>query len=384
MYNFETYIFTFGVKMDSRKRVMALGFCAFAFTAFSSMNAFAEVKTITDVIGREVKVDLPAKRVVLGFYFEDYMAVGTEKAFDSVVGLSREAWEGWVPANWEMHTRHRPSLKTIPDVGEVEAQTFSIEKVLSLKPDLVVLADWQYKALGQDVGRLEKEGIPVVVVDYNEQTVARHTASTRLIGTLTGQEKRAGELADFYASALKEVADGVAAANKPKPKVYVEFGNKGPGEYSFTYGKNMWGTMITAAGGDNIAAPFVEWWGVMNPEQVLASKPDAIFISGRENNKAASALPMGQGVKAQEAQTKLEAFATRPGWNALPAIQNHQLFGVYQGASRTLSDFAMVQYIAKALYPQQFATMNPVANYLGYYEKYLPVKPQGTFAIAVK
>lgn len=40
----------------------------------ASLSAQAEVKTITDVIGREVKVELPAKRVVLGFYFEDYLA----------------------------------------------------------------------------------------------------------------------------------------------------------------------------------------------------------------------------------------------------------------------------------------------------------------------
>jgi len=43
-----------------------------------------------------------------------------------------------------------------------------------------------------------------------------------------------------------------------------------------------------------------------------------------------------------------------------------------------------VQYIAKALYPQQFTAMDPVANYLDYYQKYLPVTPKGTFAIAVK
>lgn len=61
----------------------------------------AEPRTFTDVIGREVTADLPAKRVVLGFYFEDYMAIGGEKAFDHVVGLSREAWVGKVPANWK-------------------------------------------------------------------------------------------------------------------------------------------------------------------------------------------------------------------------------------------------------------------------------------------
>ena len=199
-----------------------------------STTTWAEEKTITDVTGREVKVDLPAKRVVLGFYFEDYMAVGGENAFDQVVGISREAWEGWVPANWNMHTAHRASLKDIADVGEVEAQTFSVEKLLSLNPDLVILADWQYKALGLDADRIEEEGIPVVVVDYNAQTVDRHVASTLVLGTLTGEETRAREIADFYSDALKGVADRVAKAGAAKPKVYVEFGNKGPAEYSFT------------------------------------------------------------------------------------------------------------------------------------------------------
>ena len=132
--------------------------------ALFSTTTWAEEKTITDVIGREVKVDLPAKRVVLGFYFEDYMAVGGENAFDQVVGISREAWEGWVPANWNMHTAHRASLKDIADVGEVEAQTFSVEKLLSLNPDLVILADWQYKALGLDADRIEEEGLSQIFV----------------------------------------------------------------------------------------------------------------------------------------------------------------------------------------------------------------------------
>ncbi len=366
------------------RRIAAASLIAPFLALAATTLAAAEPRSVTDVIGREVKVDLPAQRVVLGFYFEDYMAVGGEKAFDRVVGLSREAWEGWVPANWAMHTAHRPSLTDIADVGEVEAQTFSVEKVLALKPDLLVLADWQYKALGLDADRIEENGIPIVVVDYNAQTVERHAASTRLLGTLTGEEARAGEIASFYEGALKDVADRVAKSGLLKPKVYVEFGNKGPAEYSFTYGKNMWGAMATAGGGDNIAAPFVEWWGPINPEQVLASKPDAIFLSGRENNKNPAALPMGQGVEPAVAREKLKAFESRPGWAQLPAVKNGQLFGVYQGASRTNSDFAMVQFIAKQLYPAAFADVDPVANYLGYYAKYLPVVPKGTFAIDVK
>ena len=121
--------------------------------ALSMGAAQAAQKEVTDVQGRKVKIESPAKRVLLGFYFEDYMAVGTEKAFDKVVGISREAWEGWRPANWALHTAHRPSLKDLPDVGEVEVQSFSVEKTLALRPDVIVLAKWQYLGLGPDVDR---------------------------------------------------------------------------------------------------------------------------------------------------------------------------------------------------------------------------------------
>lgn len=348
-----------------------------------SSAALAEVKTITDVIGREVKVDLPAKRVLLGFYFEDYMAIGGEKAFDKVVGISREAWEGWIPANWDMHIKHRPSLKDIPDVGEVEVQNFSVEKVLSLKPDVVILADWQYKALGLDADRIEEAGIPVVVVDYNAQTVERHVASTLVLGEIVGEEARAKEIADFYKGSLDDVAARVAKANAAKPRVYTEFGNKGPGEYSFTYGKNMWGAMATAAGGDNIAAPFVEWFGPINPEQVLTSKPEAIFLSGNERRKIPSSILMGQGIEEGEARDRLKGFLARDGWSELPAVKNNKVYAVYQGASRTLSDFALVQFMAKQLYPEQFSDVDPNANYIDYYKKYLPVTPKGTFMIGL-
>ncbi len=340
-------------------------------------------ETVKDVLGREVTLDLPAERVVLGFYAEDYMAIGTEAAFDQVVGFSRDTWESWRPSSWALFTDYRPSLKTIPDVGEVEAQTFSIEKVLALKPDVVVLADWQYKGLGLDADRIEDAGIPIVVLDYNAQTLERHLTSTYLIGQLTGQQKRAEEIADLYESSIKEIQSRVTNADLPKPRIYIEFGRQGPEEYSFTYGKNMWGAMATLAGGDNIAAPFVEWWGPMNPEQVLASKPEVVVISGTEFGKSDSALLMGQGVERSLAKDRLAGFAKRAGWSQLPAIKDQRLVGVYQGASRTILDFAMVQYLAKALYPELFKELDPEQNYLDFYAKYLPVQPEGTFAVDI-
>ena len=50
--------------------------------------ANADPVKVKDILDREVTVDLPAKRVVLGFYYQDYMAVGGDKALDNVVGFS--------------------------------------------------------------------------------------------------------------------------------------------------------------------------------------------------------------------------------------------------------------------------------------------------------
>ncbi|GAB3488371.1 ABC transporter substrate-binding protein [Marinomonas epiphytica] len=348
-----------------------------------ALPSYAHEVTLTDVLGREVNVEVPAKRVVLGFYAEDYMAIGTEQAFDHVVGISKDPWQAWRPASWNLYTNYRPSLKNIPDVGDVESQTFSVEKVLNLNPSVVLLADWQYKGLGMDADVLEDAGIAIVVVDYNAQTLERHLQSTKLIGELTGQVERANTIAKEYEEAVMYIRDSITKANLPKPRAYVEFGNQGPSEYSFTYGKNMWGAMVTSAGGDNIAAPFIEWWGPINPEQVLASNPQVIFISGTETGKKSDAMIMGQGVNRQDAIARLKGFAKRAGWDELEAVQNDRVFGIYQGASRSILDVSMFQYVAKAMYPNLFKDLQPEQNYLNFYHKYLPVTPKGTFAVKI-
>lgn len=357
--------------------------CLVGLTVGLIQTAQAAPEVIKDVLGRSVRVDLPAKRVLLGFYFEDYMAIGGEKAFDKVAGLSREAWEGWRPANWTLFAAHRPSLKELPDVGEVEAQTFSVEKVLALKPDVLVLAEWQYKGLGADVKRMEDAGVPVVVVDYNLELPANHYASTLLLGKIAGEEKRAQKIADEYKAAIDQVQSRIASAKQPKPRFYVEFGNKGPAEYSFSYGKGMWDPLGALAGGENIAATFVEWYGPMNPEKVLAAQPEVVFIAGTESTKNPSSMLMGQGVEPAQAQQRLQGFAQRPGWSELPAVKNKRLYALYQGASRSVLDYTMVQFMAKALYPTLFKDIDPQANYLAFYRRYLPVQAKGSFALGM-
>ncbi|NVJ56731.1 MAG: ABC transporter substrate-binding protein, partial [Vibrionaceae bacterium] len=278
-----------------------------------SASAFAEITTVTDVLGREVTFDAPAKRAIVGFYPEDYMAIGTEAAYDNVVGMSKYIWQAR-SANWELYVKHRPSLDKIPEIGRVDTNTFSAEKVISLNPDVLMLADWQYKGLGSEIERIEDAGIPVVVVDYNAQTLERHLKSTQLIGVITGQEERAAKIANEYQQNLEMISQRLESAKLEKPKIYTEYGSAGVNEVGYTFGKNMWGAIATMAGGDNISAPFVEWWGKLNPEQIIVANPDVIVMTGYESGSSDDAMVMGQGVDEELAKQRLAGFKQRIGW----------------------------------------------------------------------
>lgn len=260
--------------------------------------------------------------------------------------------------------------------------TFSLEKTLAMKPDVVVLAKWQYDTLKAEIPRFEAANIPVVVVDYNDQSVANHTNSTKIFGQIAGTEQRANQAAQEYADGIADIQKRVEAAGTAKPKIYIEFSDKGPQEHSFTFGKNMWGAIADTVGGENISKPFVENWGPINPEQLLVNKPDVIIISGTEvGMKQTDAMAMGIDISADEAQRRLKGFTTRNGWENLPAVKNNRVYGIYHTASRSLSDLASAQFMAKTLYPEAFKDVDPEKNYTEFHEKYLPVKPSGTFFI---
>lgn len=337
--------------------------------------------TVTDTMDRTVQVPDNVSRVLLGFYFEDFYAIGGLNAYDKVVAISRPAWEGWRNSQWKTYSAVNLALGSLMDIGKVDAGTFALEKAVAAKPDVAILAAWQYRAMGDVVGKLEAAGIPVVVADYNAQTVEKHVASTLLIGKVIGAEERAQELADNYVAAVADVQARVAKAQGPKPKVYIELGSKGAGEYGNSYGDRMWGGVIAMAGGDNIAAGVVENWGPLNPEYVITSDPEVIFIAGSYWMKRENAVLMGFGVDPAQTRERLLPFTERPGWPGMTGVENGQVYAVYHGGARTLYDYTFLQYMAKAMYPDAFADVDPVANHKAYYAKYLPIEAEGTFML---
>lgn len=355
------------------------GSALLALTVLAPLPSYAETRSVTDIRGRSVDIPVKPERILLGFYFEDFFAIGGPDAYDRVVAISRGAWHDWRNLQWKAYTATTPRIETLIDVGEVDAGTFAIEAAIAARPDVAIIADWQFFALGDAVDKLEAAGIPVVVTDYNAQTVEKHVASTLLIGKILGAEDRAQTLADEYAAAVADVKARIARAGLPARKVYVELGNRGPAEHGNTYAGHMWGAIIDMVGATNIANGQVGKWAPLSPEFVLAQDPDVIFIAGSGWVGRDTAVLMGPGIDAAITHKRLQPYLLRPGWADLKAVADGEVHALYHGGARTLYDYAYLQYIAKVLYPQVFADIDPQATLSRFFETYLPIEARGTY-----
>ncbi len=366
-------------------RTLMRGLSAAIAAATFVMPVWANNIPVTDTLGREVMIPHAPERILLGFYFEDFYAVGGPDAYDRVVAISKDTWFGWRNLQWKAYAAVTPRLETLADVGEIDSGTFSLEAAIAANPDVAVLAAWQYNALGADADRLEAARIPIVVLDYNAQTVEKHVVSTLALGVILGAKDRAQQLADEYASAIANIDARIAnVPQNERPKVYVELGRKGAAEVDNSYAGTMWGAVVNQVGGQNIADGQISKWGPLNPEYVLAQNPQAIFLAGSGWVGRDAAVLMGPGIDTKLTHERMKPYLGRSGWNDLDAVKNGNVYAIYHGGSRTLYDYTFQQFIAKALYPDLFKDVDPQANLDRFFKTYLPVPFTGTYMTRLK
>ncbi len=357
---------------------------ALAAFSLSVTNVNANID-FTDVVGRDISLEKPAERIFLGFYFEDYLAIAGPDAYDKVAIFPKASWRDYRQSQWDTYTKIIPRLDKIEDSGSIYTGTFDFEKLLAVKPDVALMAAWQYKSLGDKVKLLEQSGIKVVVVDFNAQTVEKHLASTRVIGKVMGTQQRAERIAKEYEATVTNVQDRVSTYLKSNParRVYVEIGTGGADEYGKSYTTSMWGNLLTLAGANNIATGKFKGSAHLTPEYVLSQDPEVIFVSGAHWSKHSDSALLGFGTTEKEAQSRYRPYLNRQGWSRLSAVKNQQVFGMYHSGTRTIYDHVFLQYLAKSIYPQAFQDIDPKKNHQAFFENYMPQALNGTFMIRV-
>ncbi|UTV30506.1 ABC transporter substrate-binding protein [Photobacterium atrarenae] len=354
-------------------------------TLGGGLPAWANIH-IHDVLGRNITLEKPAERLFLGFYFEDFLAIAGPRAYKKVAIFPRHSWQDYRQSQWETYRQLIPELETIVDSGSIYTGTFDLEKLLTTQPDVALLAAWQFNALGEKVALLEKTGIKVVVVDFNAQTLEKHLLSARVIGQVMGTEARAEAIATDYEQTVKEVQRRVAAylSDHSPRRVYVEIGTGGAREYGKSYANAMWGNLLNLAGADNIANGKIQGSAHLTPEYVLSQDPEVIFISGAHWAKHSDSALLGYGTSPEAAQARYQPYLRRAGWPQLTAVKSGRVYGMYHAGTRTIYDHVFLAFLAKAIYPEAFKDVDPVAHHQAFFEHYMPQKLSGTFMIKVE
>ncbi|HLC23902.1 MAG TPA: ABC transporter substrate-binding protein, partial [Dehalococcoidia bacterium] len=210
----------------------------------------------TDDMGRSVVIDAVPQRIV------SLAPSNTEVLFalglgDKVVGV-------------DSFSDYPEAAKAIEKVGGF-ADT-DIEKVVSLRPDLVVAANIHQK---QIIPALEKLGIKVVGLDAKDLDGV--LADVKLLGDITGESKRAGQLVDTLRKRIKAVSDKTKElSDLQRPRVLFVVWH----DPIWAAGKQtLADDMIIKAGGVNIASGLTDYQTI-SLEKIVESDPQVIVAFG--------------------------------------------------------------------------------------------------------
>ena len=169
---------------------------------------------------------------------------GGAKSLDKIVGMTQDGWEHTRLGEYRVFTKAFPQIKDIPSIGGYHDNILNSERILALKPDVLLINRSQYADNSQRVEVFERAGIRVVVLDYHSMKPENHAKSTEIVGRLLGREDVAAAQAMRYKEVLAEIDRRISAlpGEKKHRRVYVECGTDGVGKYGNSYnGEILWG-----------------------------------------------------------------------------------------------------------------------------------------------
>lgn len=207
---------------------------------------------ITDFLGREVTINKEPNRIVslAPSTTELIYALGLG---NKVVGVTD-------------FDDYPPEVKNVAKVGGFKGP--NIEAIAANKPDIIFASSLSGK---DQMDALQKMGIPVVMLEAKD--INQIYSSIKLIGKMTGTEKKGEELISSMQNKIKEINDKVK--DLPKVNAYYLVSIDG----NWTAGKGTFlDELITLAGGKNVADD-VNGWAQYSIEQLVKKNPDAIITS---------------------------------------------------------------------------------------------------------
>lgn len=182
--------------------------------------------------------------------------------------------------------------------------TFSdpnIEKIISLKPDIVFCAALEQAPA---ITKMQQLGLRVCVSDPSNMEGL--FASIREMGKLVHREARAESLIDAMKAGIANVRNSVKDIPKEgRPKVFIEIWHSP----LMTAGKgSIVDELVTIAGGLNIASDTRIPYSSFSSEEVVRRDPDCIILTYMQKGDS------------------FNAVSSRLGWGNISAVKNRRIY----------------------------------------------------------
>jgi len=271
-----------------KKRLIGPAFLlVFALVSVVALSSGSGCKpkemTFSDGAGRTLRLRGIPKRIVSlsPAYTETVFELGLG---DRLLGVSNSC-------------NRPPEAQRIEKVGD--AFNVNLEKIVAIKPDIVLCAGTPETKYIQEIERL---GIPTYV--SNPSTIKEVLEDVKRVSKVLGVEKKGEELASRIQKEIDAASSWWSKGNQAKPQVFVvidsDLWTVGPGSFIHD--------MLSLAGGENIMKSVAQPYLQVSMEEVLTKDPDVIVVT----------IPKEQ----------YKALESRPGWSSLRAVKQGKVFFV--------------------------------------------------------
>lgn len=367
----------------------ALAGCAADNAGAGSEQAGTAAVSFTDLAGRQVELDHAPERVILG-EGRSVFATGIlnkEDPLDKVVAIGSDLKQN-VPDYYRELEKTTPKVNELPEIGGFTKGDVTVEELISLDPDLIVLSKDQYEA-SQTAGltdKLDQADLTYAVTDFRSKPLENTVPTMEIFADIFGHEDRAEE---FIADWQKNVDLVTERAKKAqdKPSTFV-WRAAGISDCCGSWNDSNISELVNVAGGKNVADGIIEGEsGALTPEKVIDVDPDMVIATGGDwSTKVDNArghtgfAATGYGISEKDAHDSAKTLASvQPGFEDLSAVKEHNLHGLWHQFYNSPFNYLALLQIAAWLHPEDYADVNVQQEWAEAQEKYSPVPGDGTF-----
>ncbi|MBO4460396.1 MAG: ABC transporter substrate-binding protein [Clostridiales bacterium] len=317
---------------NKNKFVSTILVAAFAVTALAGCQAAPTVaKPETDRAGNAIKVPSKVEKIV------SLNPAITQTLID--MGLKDK-----IVAIDEYSAEYKDSLSS--DVQVYSLDTPDQESIISLKPDIMFTSGMLYVGGVNPYQTVSDAGICIADIP-SSTSIAGIKDDIKFVGDCVGASAEAEKIVNDMTSKIEKITQ-IATNIKDEDKKTVAFLLSVPDDnYPTVYsvGKSTFiDEMITLIGAKN-AFGDQDSWLALSEEAVINANPDIILHS-------VSYVPDAD-----------KALAARPGWDAIAAVKDGNIFYIDENASNRPNAHVVeaMEQMAEAIYPDYYAAVDKAA-----------------------